>query len=82
MAKLQLTVEDLRVESFATAAAGGRAGTVQAHAGYAPPPPDGEVDYLQGTFVATQCNMSMCIDSCPATCKITCGDCESVNLCT
>lgn len=82
MAKLRLTIEDLRVDSFATATADGRAGTVKAHAGYAPSQTDGEDDFLQGTFVATQCNMSLCIDSCPQTCKITCGDCESVNVCT
>jgi hypothetical protein len=79
MAKLRLTLEDLRVDSFATATVDGRAGTVQAHAGYAPAP--GENDYLQGTFVATQCDMSLCIDSCPQTCKITCGDCETGTIC-
>ncbi|HST62380.1 MAG TPA: hypothetical protein VLK84_26995 [Longimicrobium sp.] len=74
MAKLQLALEDLRVDSFATATAGGRAGTVQAHAWDAPPATDGGDDYLQGTFVATQCNMSLCIASCPQTCKISCDN--------
>jgi hypothetical protein len=81
MAKLRLTIEDLRVDSFAIDAVDGRVGTVKAHAGYAPPATDEGNDYLQGTFIATQCNMSLCIDSCPETCRITCGDCESVNVC-
>lgn len=78
MAKLRLTIEDLRVDSFATATSDGRAGTVKAHAGYAPAATDEEADYLQGTFIATRCDVSQCLDSCPPTCQISCV-CESVD---
>lgn len=81
MAKLRLTIEDLRVESFATALVEGRTGTVKAHAGYAPPATDEDAGYLQGTFIATQCDMSQCLDSCPPSCQITCGSCDSDDFC-
>ena len=78
MAKLRLTIEDLRVDSFAIDAGEGRVGTVKAHAGYAPPATDDGGDYLQGTFIATRCDVSQCLDSCPPTCQITCV-CETAD---
>lgn len=69
MAKLRLTLDNLRVDSFATdAQADSRTGTVQAHQGSAP-------------FASCAGDMSRCIASCGDTCKITCGDCFSVQVC-
>lgn len=69
MAKLRLTVENLRVDSFATGAqAEPLAGTVQAHQQSAP-------------LASCAGNMSRCIASCGDTCQITCGNCISVYIC-
>lgn len=82
MAKLRLTVEDLRVDSFATdALEAGPRGTVEAHAKSAPFATCDFDTCNQATCAATQCNPSGCIDSCGATCQITCGDCFSVYVC-
>lgn len=82
MAKLRLSVEDLRVDSFATdLRADSRAGTVQAHAASDPFRTCAGDTCNQGTCGATECGMSACIASCGETCKITCGNCFSVDVC-
>lgn len=82
MAKLQLTIEDLRVDSFATdALEAGSKGTVEAHAKSAPFATCAGDTCNQGTCGATECNISACIASCGETCQITCGDCFSVYVC-
>ena len=82
MAKLRLSAEDLRVDSFATdLRAGARVGTVEAHGASDPFQTCAGATCNQGTCGATECDMSACIASCGETCKITCGDCFSVQVC-
>jgi hypothetical protein len=82
MGKLRLSIEDLRVDSFATdVRAEGRAGTVQAHAKSAPLATCAGDTCNQATCVVTECDMSACIASCGDTCQISCGACMSVYIC-
>jgi hypothetical protein len=81
MAKLRLSVEDLRVDSFATDLQAGVRGTVEANAASYPFQTCAGNTCNQGTCGATECNMSACIASCGDTCKITCGNCFSVDVC-
>jgi hypothetical protein len=69
MAKLRLTLENLRVDSFATGVqADSGMGTVQAHQQSRP-------------LASCAGDASRCIASCGDTCQITCGNCLSVDVC-
>ena len=83
MAKLRLSIDELRVESFATRSEqmDRLAGTVEGHAKSAPFQTCAGDTCNQGTCGATECNMSACIASCGDTCQITCGNCFSVDVC-
>lgn len=83
MRKLKLDVEQLAVESFATAADGVRWGTVRAASDeeeevLEPVPGDGEVAILSLWTCKTQCNQDTCDITCARTCA-TCNDptCDS-----
>jgi hypothetical protein len=82
MAKLKLDIEAIAVESFAVVAAEEKdAGTVNGHAASYPFNTCAGASCVGPTCRITECDMSQCIASCPETCKITCGDCISVDVC-
>lgn len=75
MKKLQLKLEDLRVDSFTAAdEATLDVGTVRAHAKSDPFLTCAGGTCNAPTCGATECNISACIASCGETCRITCGD--------
>ena len=81
MARLKLDIEAIAVESFAVAAEEGKAGTVNGHAASYPFVTCAGASCDAPTCRITECDVSQCIASCPQTCKITCGDCFSVQVC-
>lgn len=83
MAKLRLSIEDLLVDSFTTHARqmDTLAGTVEAHAKSAPFLTCVGDTCNQATCAATECNISACIASCGETCRITCRNCISFDVC-
>jgi hypothetical protein len=82
MAKLKLDIEAIAVESFAVVAEEKKdGGTVNGHAKSYPFNTCAGTTCVGETCQLTQCDMSQCIASCPETCKITCGDCISVDVC-
>jgi len=81
MAKLRLDIEAIAVESFAVVAEEADAGTVNGYAKSYPFNTCAGATCAGETCQLTQCDMSQCIASCPETCRITCGDCISVDVC-
>jgi len=76
MGKLKLDLEAIEVESFAVAAERTEAGTVHGHAKSYPFASCEANTCYQATCGATDCNISLCIASCPQTCRISCdNDC-------
>ena len=75
VAKLKLDIEGIAVESFAVVAGEKKdAGTVNGHAKSYPFASCAANTCYQVTCGATECNMSLCIASCPETCRISCGN--------
>jgi hypothetical protein len=67
MAKLKLDIEAIRVDSFAVVEGDAEAGTVNGFARSAGASCDAP------TCRITECDVSQCIASCPATCRISCN---------
>ena len=76
MAKLKLDIEAIRVDSFAVVEEEAETGTVNGYARSAPFVTCAGASCDAPTCRITECDVSQCIASCPATCRISCdNDC-------